>query len=142
MPARTILATLIAATFAGPLQAQESGGFVVRLGRDTTSVERFTRTPKRVEVDQVGRVPKVLKRHFVYDYDAAGAVTRVTVTVTSPTADPGAPVGQQLIATFTPDSVILDVGLDPSGEHVHMGVQAWRVVRAMSGAGGKYSPAA
>ena len=59
MPARVALAALFTLAAAGPLAAQESGSFVMRLGRDTTSVERFTRSASHIEVDQVGRSPRV-----------------------------------------------------------------------------------
>ena len=57
-PACSALAAGI--TFAGYAAADESGSFVVQLGRDTTSVESYTRSASRLEVDQVGRAPRVL----------------------------------------------------------------------------------
>jgi hypothetical protein len=81
--------------------ADDSGQFVVRLGQDTTSIERYTRTANRLEVDQVGRAPRLLQRHFTYDYDKNGALTHLTMVVTPPNA--AAPT-QTIDATFDKDS--------------------------------------
>ena len=103
--ARPLVASLAALLFAGAAAAQEKGNFVVRLGRDTTSVERYTRTDARVEVDQVGRAPRVLRRHFVYDLKD-GAITHFSMVVTPP----GAPNPTQTIeASFTADSMVMQV---------------------------------
>src|SRR6185295_7269226 len=72
---------------------------------DTTSVETYTRTPARVEVHQVGRAPRVLERHFTYDY-VDGMLSRFDMVVT--------PVGsttptQTIHATVEPDSLRLQV---------------------------------
>ena len=50
------------------IAAADTESFVIRLGRDTVAVERCTRTATRVQVDQVGRSPRVMNRSFVYDY--------------------------------------------------------------------------
>ena len=68
---------------AAPVIADDATNLVIRLGQDTTSVEHYTRTPARVVVDQVGRAPRLLQRHFVYDY-ANGALTKLTMVVTPP----------------------------------------------------------
>src|SRR5258705_6503492 len=67
-------------------RADDSGSFVVRLGQDTTSVERYQRTPSRLEIFQVGRAPRVLRRHFIYDLDK-GTVTKFSLVVTPPGSD-------------------------------------------------------
>lgn len=63
--------------------ADETGSFTVRLGRDTTGVETYRRGDRRLEVDQVGRTPRVLRRKYTYDL-ADGAITRFTMVVTPP----------------------------------------------------------
>lgn len=90
---------------AGPLAAQESGRFVVRLGRDTTGIETYTRTAGRIVVEQVGRAPRVLTRHLEYDFGPTGGMTRASLTVTSPLAPAGAAPIQKLEAVFMRDSV-------------------------------------
>lgn len=77
-----VLASLALAS-ARSVRADDTGSFVVRLGQDTVSVERYTRSASRVEVFQVGRAPRVLQRHFIYDY-AKGALTHVSLVVTPP----------------------------------------------------------
>ncbi len=70
----TVLATMLA--LAAPVSAApETNAFVVTLGRDTTSVERVTREGARVVVDQVGRAPRVMRRHFEYTYAGANLAT-------------------------------------------------------------------
>jgi len=82
---RCAMVALFLSVLVAPALADESGSFVVRLGQDTTSVESYTRTPTRLEVNQVGRAPRVLQRHFVYEY-ANGAPTKLSLVVTPPAA--------------------------------------------------------
>ena len=82
---RIAAVSLLLCAGAGAAHADDSGSFIVRLGQDTTSVEHYTRTPSRVEIDQVGRAPRTLRRHFVYDYDK-GAFKHLSVGVTPPGA--------------------------------------------------------
>lgn len=106
--------------FALPAAAQESGGFIVRLGADTTSVERYTRTGGRVEVDQVGRAPRVMKRHFTYDYDAKGALQSFSMIVRAGVAAPGAPPTQTITGTTTDDSLFLMIRRPGDSSSVHV----------------------
>jgi hypothetical protein len=108
---RLALAVLAALVLAGPAVADESGNFVVRLGQDTTGVEHYSRTAARLEVQQVGRAPRVLRRHFTYDF-ADGAITRLAMVVTPP----GSTTPTQTIeAAFGPDSMRMKIesGSDP-----------------------------
>ncbi|MEQ1834689.1 MAG: DUF2911 domain-containing protein [Candidatus Eisenbacteria bacterium] len=75
--------------------ADESGHFVVRLGSDTTSVERFVRGKDRLTIDQVGRAPRTLRRRFTYEYQQ-GALKRLS-TVFGP---PGSSTPTQTIDAF------------------------------------------
>ena len=100
---RIAIASLALLAIAGMAAAEEGGAFVVQLGRDTTSVERYTRTPSRIDVQQVGRAPRVLHRHFVYDY-ADGALTHLAVTVMAPG---GTAPTQTIDATAEADSIRL-----------------------------------
>jgi hypothetical protein len=102
----------LAAVLAGPAHAQESGGFVVRLGNDTTSVERYTRTASRIEIEQTGRAPRVLTRKYVFELGKDGATTRATATVAAPDAAPGARPMQAITATYTADSAITEIRRD------------------------------
>jgi hypothetical protein len=98
-----------AATAAKGKPTAQYGGFVVRLGADTVSVERWTRTGNKLVVDQVGRAPRVMKRHFEYEYDAAGALTKFTLRVNAGAAAADAPPTQEIFGTCTADSVIADI---------------------------------
>lgn len=127
--ARPIMASLIALLLAGPAAAEETGNFVVMLGRDSTSVEHYTRTPTRVEVDQVGRAPRVLRRHFVYDFKD-GAISHLSMVVTPP----GATTPTQTIdASFTADSMLMQTrsGDGPLQER-HIAMPSGTVVVASS----------
>ena len=108
---RFALAALAALVLAGPAVADDSGNFVVRLGQDTTSVEHYSRTAERLEVQQVGRAPRVLRRHFTYDF-ADGAITRLAMVVTPPGSTTPT---QTLRAEFGPDSMRMKIesGSDP-----------------------------
>jgi Protein of unknown function (DUF2911) len=89
----------------GPAAADDSGNFLLRLGQDTTSVEHYTRTPSKIEVNQVGRAPRVLQRHFTYDFEK-GAVTKFEMVV----APPGSPTPTQTVhGGFVGDSLRLDI---------------------------------
>jgi hypothetical protein len=88
-----------------PARADDSGNFVVRLGQDTTGVEHYTRSSSRLEVDQVGRAPRTLRRHFIYDMKG-GALTHLSMVVTPP----GATTPTQTIdATFDDDSLRAEI---------------------------------
>lgn len=100
-----VVSLTLALAPAAALPAADTGAFVVQLGTDTTSVERYSRDKDRVEVDQVGRAPRVLRRHFVYELQN-GAVRRVTMVVTPPGATTPT---QNLEANVTGDSVIVNV---------------------------------
>src|ERR1041385_226886 len=97
--ARLLVPTLLILT-ATAARAADSGSFLVRLGQDTPSVERYTRTGNKLEITQVGRSPRTLQRHFVYDFQG-DAVTHISVTMTPPG---GATPTQTVDATFDADS--------------------------------------
>ena len=102
---RAVLASLAAIALAGSAAADDSGNFIYRLGQDTTSVERYTRSAAKLELDQVGRAPRTLRRHYTID-SKGGAVTHVAVTATPPGAT--APF-QTVDATFGADSMRMEV---------------------------------
>jgi hypothetical protein len=91
---------LVALGWNGQARADDSGNFIVRLGQDTTSVEHYNSTPARIEVDQIGRSPRVLRRHFTYDF-VDGAISHFSMVVTPPgTTTPT----QTIEASFDSDS--------------------------------------
>src|SRR5439155_10354659 len=56
-----LLIALLALPLPAALAAQ-TGQFLVRLGRDTLAVERYTRTADRLEAEQVVRSPRTVDR--------------------------------------------------------------------------------
>lgn len=97
--------TALSLLLAGSAAAKESGGFIVQLGADTTSVESFQSDGSRIEVDQVGRSPRVLRRRYVYDLKG-GDVTHASIVATPPGSS--TPV-QTVDANATADSILVDV---------------------------------
>jgi DUF2911 family protein len=107
---RLALVTLATIALAGSAAADDSGNFIYRLGEDTTSVEHYTRSASKLELDQAGRAPRTLRRRYTIDYKS-GAVTHVAVVATAP----GAPAPAQTVdATFAPDSMRMEVK-NPAG---------------------------
>jgi len=102
---RVALASLATVALAGSAAADDSGNFIYRLGQDTTSVERYTRSAAKLELDQVGRAPRTLRRRYTIDYKG-GAVAHIAIAATPPGAT--APF-QTVDATFGADSMRLDV---------------------------------
>ena len=97
-----------------PTEGATSGAFVVRLGTDTTAVERWTRTPlaggaSRLEGDVVNRTPYARVTHYVVDLDAAGRPTRAELRSRQPD---GSPIPRQALGvayTFRGDSAFAEV---------------------------------
>jgi Protein of unknown function (DUF2911) len=132
MFSRIRLASLMVFVLAAPAAADESANLVVKLGQDTTSVEHFTRSSSRIEVDQVGRAPRVLGRHFVYDFDK-GSLSHVSAVIMPPG---GTTPTQTFDASFVADSIHLVVrngaapptnvsALVPKGTLVVAGSSPW-----------------
>lgn len=126
----TGLLALIAATT--PLTAQQTAGFVIRLGQDTTSVERVTRGKDGWEVDQVGRVPRVLRRHAVVKVGPNGSIVGADITVTRVGAAMDAPPLQHNIATRDGDSMRVEFHADTSVRKGTVAVPADALVPAIS----------
>jgi hypothetical protein len=90
-----------------------SGAFVVRLGADTTAVERWTRTPTatgaRIEGDLVNRAPIARVTHYVVDLDAAGRPTRAEVRTRRPDGTPIPNQALSAVYTFRGDSAFAEL---------------------------------
>ena len=138
MSVRSSFALLALLALAAPASAQQSGSFVVRLGTDTTSVERYTRTGQRIEVEQVGRVPRVLHRRFTYDLAPSGATSRVSLTVSVPGAPAGTPPFQQFDANLEGDSVITVIRQDTTTRTVRVAVPAGTMIASNASPWGLY----
>ncbi|HZO17438.1 MAG TPA: hypothetical protein VFB46_00530, partial [Gemmatimonadaceae bacterium] len=67
--------TLAAAPLAlGAQSRQPTGAFIVRLGTDTTAVERFTRSGNAYQVEQALRSPRTSFRHTHLEVTPTGHV--------------------------------------------------------------------
>lgn len=103
---------------AAGMGAAESGAFVVRLGRDTTAVERWTRigtgSGSRVEGDVVNRSPIARVTHYVLDLDAAGRPTRAEIRTRRPDGTPVPNTSLNTVYTFRHDSVAAELQMPDS----------------------------
>ncbi|MFI5213013.1 MAG: DUF2911 domain-containing protein [Gemmatimonadales bacterium] len=106
-----ILAAVFGAASPAPAMAQ-GGAFVVRLGRDTIAVERFTRSATRLEGDVVYRQPRTTLRHYVVDLAADGHVTRAELAIRPGGSPESAPPQQRVVATFAHDSAVVEIRRD------------------------------
>ncbi|MEK6609659.1 MAG: DUF2911 domain-containing protein [Gemmatimonadota bacterium] len=114
---------------AAPLVAQRpaGGAFVIRLGSDTTAVERFTRAATRLEGDVVSRAPRTTVRHYVVDFAPNGNVTRAEIVVRLPGAPVTATPLQRILATFTGDSAVVEIRRDTAVQTRRIAVAAGTV---------------
>ncbi|HEX5870694.1 MAG TPA: hypothetical protein VFY65_09775, partial [Longimicrobium sp.] len=85
MHTRTALAALALSLAAAPAAAQESGAYIVRLGRDTVVVEQFTRTADRIEGTMVGHTPRTSIRTYTANLRPDGGISRLEMVTRIPT---------------------------------------------------------
>jgi hypothetical protein len=112
--------------------AQETAGFVVRLGTDTTGVERFTRSGSTVDILQVGRAPRLMQRHAVIQFGPNESVAKADITVSRVGAAPDAPPMQVRKAVFAHDSVQLEDRADTNVRKSAVAVPATAAVPIVS----------
>jgi hypothetical protein len=62
--------------------AREEYGWVARLGNDTTSIERITRTRRKIVSDLVQQSPQVIRIHWEADLNQDGSLRRWTMRKT------------------------------------------------------------
>ncbi len=65
--------------FVASAQTGHSGAFVTTLGKDTISIERFTRTPRRLEGDILVTTPRAIHTRYVVEFDEQQNATLLTV---------------------------------------------------------------
>lgn len=82
-------------------QRADSASFIVRLGKDTTSVERYIRTADQLIVEAASRSPSTTLHRIVFDLNAQNNVRRAAYTVSAPGR--AQPLLQRVV-TFTGDS--------------------------------------
>lgn len=119
-----------------PASAQ-TGAFVIRLGRDTSAVERYTRTATRIEGDALGRAPRTVLRHYVIDVAPDGRPTRIELVATRPGAAAGAAPLQRTVVTVTRDSAVVETRRDTTVTTRRIAMPAG-VIPIMGGAAGSW----
>jgi hypothetical protein len=97
---------------AAPLAAQERGGFIVRLGRDTTAVESFTRTATRIEEEVAVHAPRATWRRYITTLAPDGGVTRLEVSTWRPGDAITTAPAVRTTYSFAGDSVVQEVRRD------------------------------
>lgn len=110
MRSRTVIPSALLALLAAgttPAQGNGSGAFIVRLGTDTVYAERFTRSARDIQVEQVIRRPETSLRHT--HIALSGQVTEVTYMLHRIGAAPDAPLLGSTTLTFAGDSVRIAV---------------------------------
>src|SRR5262249_13463660 len=85
--------------------ADETAGYVVKLGTDTLSVERVVRTAKQIRGEYVTRAPRSMYRVYTADLASNGTVTRFEMTSRRLADGPG-PVETRATITSTGDSAV------------------------------------
>jgi hypothetical protein len=108
------LPSLLIAVLAIPMALPaQTGEFLVRLGRDTLAVERFTRTADRLEGEQVVRSPRTVHRLYTATFGPGGAIERFELITHNVSGGPG-PMERRATATFSGDSVVMTIPRDDS----------------------------
>jgi len=103
------LSSLLIAALALPaVLAAQTGQFLVRLGRDTLALERYTRTGDRLEGEQVVRSPRTLHRLFTATFGPDGAVERFELITHNVSGGPG-PLERRATATFSGDTAVMTI---------------------------------
>jgi hypothetical protein len=84
---RQLLQVLTLALLGSPALAAQ-GAFLVRLGNDTLGLEQYTRTPGRLQGEQVWRAPRTVHRIFTVTF-GPGAITRLELVTHNVSGGPG-----------------------------------------------------
>jgi len=104
-----VISGLVVLALAIPaMLSAQSGEFLIRLGRDTLAVERYTRTADRLEGEQVVRSPRTVHRLYTATFGPGGAIERFELVTHNVSGGPG-PLERKATATFTGDSVVMIV---------------------------------
>ena len=99
---RSVIAVVGLALAAGPLAAQEAM-FVLRAGKDTISLERFTRTATRID-SEVFLKPNAVRLRFSATIGADGLIGSLDNQFWMATDSGSAPARQTAVLTLTGDS--------------------------------------
>jgi hypothetical protein len=100
----TLIVVCMAALPVGAQERADSAAFIVRLGNDTTAVERYVRTPERIVIEALQRSPATTVHRLVMVPGAGARITSAEWTVRAPGA--ANPVVQRTVA-FAGDSALI-----------------------------------
>src|SRR2546421_2097865 len=104
---RTVALVILSLAIPSVLAAQ-SGQFIVRLGTDTLAIEQYTRTPDRLQGEQVLRSPRTVHRLYSATFGPGGAIARFELVTHNVSGAPG-PAETKATAEFTGDSAVVTV---------------------------------
>jgi len=104
---RTVALVILPLAIPSVLAAQ-SGQFIVRLGTDTLAIEQYTRTPDRLQGEQVLRSPRTVHRLYSATFGPGGAIARFELVTHNVSGAPG-PAETKATAEFTGDSAVVTV---------------------------------
>src|SRR2546421_2400325 len=102
---RTVALVILSLAIPSVLAAQ-SGQFIVRLGTDTLAIEQYTRTPDRLQGEQVLRSPRTVHRLYSATFGPGGAIARFELVTHNVSGAPG-PAETKATAEFTGDSAVV-----------------------------------
>ncbi len=102
---RRVLSLVAALLLPASLCAQDTYGFVARLGRDTAAIERITRTGNHVVSDLVEQAPRAIKRHWEATLAPDGSIRHWAMDQYILNRAPGRPDAWHYVADFAADSV-------------------------------------
>ena len=88
-------------------QTPDSAAYVTRLGDDTLAVERFVRTPTRVEAEVLLRAPRTTVTRYVLELDDAGGMRRLESVTRDPRAAADAPPARREVVERRGDSLVV-----------------------------------
>jgi hypothetical protein len=129
-----VLAAVLAVATPAPAIAQ-GGAFVIRLGRDTSAVERYSQTANRIEADAVVRQPRTTLRHFVVDLGPDGRPVHAELTVFNPGST--TPTLRQTI-TVRQDSIIAETRRDTAVQRRAQAAPAGTMLTQLGGSASSF----
>jgi hypothetical protein len=92
-----LAAAALAAVPAAVAAQADSAAYVTRLGTDTLAVERFVRTPSRVEAEVLLRIPSTTRTTYVMDLAADGTMRRLESATYDPKRPDAGPVRRETV---------------------------------------------
>src|SRR5689334_4180374 len=124
MSFRLAVAALLIAPIAA--SAQSPSYIVTRLGNDTVAVERYTRTPNKLEGDLVLRYPRVRTIHYVGDVAPNGTIKTLTATVRRASAPPGSTPVMQIVENFGDSVAVFETSRNGQRDSTASGRRTYR----------------